>query len=215
MSRSSRASRPAGSLAASVAGTAAALLLAAASPQALAAWNESTDGDFSNDGLAASVVSLSAGSNVIWGATGRAVPGGPVDLDYFTITVPAGHQFSAMVVLEGTEAVGGGAFIGLMSGTQFTIPPSTGTADGMLGWSLFGSSNVDSDLLALMATPSFGSTGFSTPLPAGDYVFWVQETGVGSAPYGFDLQVTAVPEAPTALALMGGLALLAGALRRR
>lgn len=199
----------------SVTALAAALLLAAGSGQALAAWNEATDGDFSNDGMAPTVVSLGLGSNLIWGTTGRPAPAAAVDLDYFTFTIPAGYQLSEMWVLDGTDAVGGGSFIGLMSGTQFTVPPSTPSAAGLLGWALFSSSTAETDLLPVLGSSGMGATGFTPPLPAGDYVFWVQETAVGVATYGFDLTVTAVPEAPSALAMLGGLALLASALRRR
>jgi hypothetical protein len=190
-------------------------LAAAGTARAADGWNEAVDGDLSNDGLAPTVVTVAAGTQAIIGTTGRAVAGGPVDRDYFTLTVPAGHVLESIVVLPGTVPIFDGSFIGVMNGTQFTVPPDTQSAAGLLGWTLFGENQIGDDLLNFMATPNFGSTGFTPPLPAGSYTFWVQETGVGTATYGLAFTVTAVPEAPTALALLGGLAMLSAALRRR
>lgn len=191
------------------------LALLAATAPALAAWDESVNGDLSNDGLAPSFAAFVAGSNGLSGTTGRAFSGGPVDRDYLHFTVPAGHVLQSLWVLPGTTSLGGGAFIGLMSGTQFTVPPDTLSAAGMLGWTIFGADQIGSDLFDVMSVPSLDSSGFTVPLPAGDYSLWIQELAVGSAVYNLDFVVAEVPEAPTALAMLGGLALLAAALRRR
>ena len=177
-------------------------------------WNEAVNGDLSGNGLAATALTVAAGSNSVRGTTGRAFAGGPVDTDYFTITVPAGHELSELTVLAGTSVLGDGSFIGLMSGSAFTVPPTAQTANGLLGWTLFSENNIGDDLLGFMSTPSFGSSGFSPPLPAGSYSFWVQETAVGVSTYALSLTVTAVPEPATALFMLGGLALLAAGRRR-
>lgn len=190
------------------------MLLVLAGPVQAADWNEGVNGDLSGNGLAPTVVSLASGSTAVRGTTGRAIAGGPVDLDYFTVTVPAGHELSALNVLAGTSTLGDGSFIGLMSGSTFTVPPTTATAAGLLGWTLFSETNIGDDLLGFMSTPSFGSTGFSPPLPAGSYSFWVQETAVGVSTYALSLEVTAVPEPSTALAMLAGLAVLAAARKR-
>lgn len=177
-------------------------------------WNEAVNGDLSGNGLAPTVFSVAAGGNAIRGTTGRAFAGGPVDTDYFTFTVPAGHELSELTVLAGTLALGDGSFIGFMSGSTFTVPPTTQTAAGLVGWTLFGESNIGDDLLGFMSTPNFGSTGFSPPLPAGSYSFWIQETSVGVSTYALSLVVTAVPEPSTTLFMLGGLALLAASRKR-
>jgi hypothetical protein len=189
------------------------LLLAGTAAQA--AWNEATDGDLSNDGLAPSFLALTAGSNLLTGTTGRTGAGGPVDRDYLHISVPAGHVLQGLWVQPGTTSLGSGAFLGLMSGSQFTIPSDTATAAGMLGWTIFGADQIGSDLFDVMSAPSFESIGFSVPLPAGEYSLWIQELAVGTANYGLDFVVAEVPEAPSALAMLGGLALLGAVLRRR
>jgi hypothetical protein len=199
------------------ASSAAALLLAVAAAPAGAtlAWNEAVNGDFSNNRLAPTAVPLVGGVNEIWGTTGRAVAGGPVDLDYFTITIPDGSVLSSLTVLEGTVPLGDVGFIALVEGNVFTVAPDTQSAAGLLGWFTYSESSVGQDILPQMAFPSFGSTGFDVPLQAGTYSFWVQETGVGTAPYRFAFDVSPIPEPATALSLLAGLGLLAGALRRR
>jgi hypothetical protein len=194
---------------------AALVALTAASPALAAGWNEAVDGDLSNDGLAPSAVSLSVGSTTVIGATGRAVTGGPVDRDYFTFVVPAGHVLESMILLKGVTVVGGGSFLGLMAGPLFTVSPTSGTADGLLGWTIYSEGNVGTDLLPAMSIPALGSSGFDIPLPAGAYSFWVQETGVGVAAYAFEFNVSAVPELSPALSLLAGFALLAAVRRRR
>jgi hypothetical protein len=195
-----------------------ALMAAAVAAQAGAlplGWDESINGDLSNDGLAPTFVSMLPGSNIIAGTTGRSVAGGPVDRDYFRIQVPSGYVLSSLTVLAGTAVLGDGSFIGLMAGPTFSVPPTTSDATGLLGWTLFSANDIGEDLLPAMSTPFFGSSGFSTPLPAGNYSFWVQETSVGTSVYRLDLHITAVPEPATALSLLAGLGLLAVARRRR
>jgi PEP-CTERM motif len=182
-------------------------------------WNEATNGDFSGDGLTPNFVSLLAGgSTSVIGTTGRPAFGDPVDRDYFTITIPAGFELSALTVLPGTVPLINVGFIAVMNGSTFTVPPDTQSAAGLLGFSLYSENDVDTDILPSMGgatAQSLGATGFNPPLPAGNYAFWVQETGVGVATYGFSFAVTAVPEPATALTLLAGLALLGAALKRR
>lgn len=198
-----------------VAALAAAALMAGTAAQAATAWDESVNGDLSNSGLEPSFAALVAGSNELRGTTGRAFAGGPVDRDYLHVTVPAGHVLQALTVLTGTTTFGGGSFIGLQAGPQVTLPVDTFSAAGLLGWTLYGPDQIGADILGDMSLPANGSSGFEIPLPAGSYTLWIQETGVGSLSYAFDLSVVAVPEAPTAGMLLAGLALLAGAMRRR
>lgn len=194
---------------------AAALLLSAGASHAAVAWDESVQGDLSGNNLAPTLISFAAGSNQLFGTTGVPTPGGQIDRDYFTFTVPAGHVLTALTVLPGNTRVGSGAFIGLMSGSVFTVPPTTFSAEGMLGWTLFGPDQEGENILQAMTQPDSGSSGFELPLPAGNYAIWIQEASVGTAIYRLDANVSAVPEAPTAAALLGGLALLSVAMRRQ
>lgn len=194
---------------------AAAVLAAAATAQAATAWNESVQGDLSGDRFAPDVAALGAGSNLLLGTTGRPFAGGPVDRDYLNFTVPAGHVLTGLMVLDGTTTIGGGSFIGLAEGGVVTTDPDGFSAVGLLGWTLYGPDQLGQNLLDSMSAPSLGSTGFALPLPAGSYTVWIQETAVGSVSYALDLTVAAVPEAPTGMALLAGLAMLGAVLRRR
>lgn len=178
------------------------------------AWDEAIDGDLSNSGLTPNTLVFGNGPNFVAGTVGRPMTGAEVDRDYFTFTVPVGSLFTAINVLAPTAALGGGSFIGLQAGSQVTVPFSTPSADGLLGWTLYSADHIGSNLLPLMAVPEAGSSGFDVPLGAGDYAVWIQETATGTAVYNFDFTLTAVPEPATALLWGGGLLALA-ALRRR
>ncbi len=191
------------------------LALAGAGPALAAGWDEGVNGDLSNDGLTPSLVTLSVGTTTVFGATGRAVTGGPVDRDYFSVVVPDGFVLDAMLLQQGVSVVGGGSFLGVQGGPQVTVSPAAVNAAGLLGWTIYTEDNVGTDLLAAMSIANLGSSGFDVPLPAGTYSFWVQETGVGTAAYGFAFNVSAVPELSPALGLLGGLAMLAALRRRR
>ncbi len=195
---------------------AASLLLAVGAAQANVIWDEAIHGDFSNDGLAPTVLSLGAGNNVVHGTTGRPTSfEDPVDRDYFTFTVPVGYTLDALTLLPGSLPVHISSFIGMEAGNQVTVSPDAFMADGLLGWMLFREEDIGTNLLETMSVPDLGSTGFTLPLPAGDYAFWVQETAVGTAFYSFDFSVSAVPELPTVAGMLAGLTLLGAALRRR
>ena len=185
-----------------------AMAMTTTAAQAVVVWDESVSGDLSNSGLAPTALALSPGSNVVRGMTGRAVAGGTVDRDYFSITVPSGNFLNSMTVQPGTVGQGPTlvSFVGLQAGPQVTVPTSATTAAGLMGYWLYGAPDVGKDLLPLMALPSNGSSGFGVPLPAGVYSFWVQDTGVGAAVYGFDLGVSAVPEPLASWLIVLGLA---------
>jgi hypothetical protein len=175
------------------------------------AYDESSFGDLSNVGTSPTSVSLAAGANLVLGSTGNA--GAGIDLDYFNVTVPVGMKLVALTVQPGTTVVGGVSFIGLQGGSQVTVSPTGGSAAGLLGWTHYGTADIGGDILPRIGT-GFGAVGFTAPLSAGTYSFWVQDTGFGTAHYGFDLNVAAVPESSTSLLLLAGLAALGLAGRR-
>lgn len=177
-------------------------------------WNESVMGDLSNSGLSPTLIGVSPGSNQILGSTGRTTA---VDRDYFTINIPVGLQLTSVTVLPGTTSGGalGFSFIGMQAGSQVTLPVNTATAAGLLGWWHYTAADVSSDILSKMAIPVNGASGFTSPLASGTYSFWVQDFDPGPLPYGFDFQITSVPEPGTWVTLISGLTLFAAAARRR
>ena len=174
-------------------------------------YDESVSGDFSSSGLAPTSVGLLEGSNQILGTQGSEAA---AVRDYVTITVPEGLLLSAITVLD--TSLGTRGFLGIQAGSQLTLPPSTMTAAGLLGWWHYTPADINANILPLIGTPANGSTGFTPPLSAGNYTLWIQDSSPGLFSYGFDLQLQAVPEPATwitSLAAFAGVALLR--LRRR
>jgi hypothetical protein len=196
------------------------LLLAAGVAHA-ADLGEASFGDLSNDRLAPTRWVLDTNTpgptadvynNVLSGRTGRNAGG--VDRDYVHVVVPQGRQLVALRVGNQTQSAGaGGSFIGLAAGSVMPLPPDAGSAAGLLGWRHYGPADRNADILPLMAVPVAGSSGFTVPLPAGDYTLWIQELAPGAFDYRFNLQLAAVPEPAGAVLLLLGLGALAA--RRR
>ena len=176
-------------------------------------YNESASPDLSNNGLAPTQLMVSLGLNDLFGTTGKT--GTVIDRDYFTFTVPQGLELTAITVLPGTETLGtlGESFIGIESGPEVTVSTAPPDATGLLGWDHYGTGDIGVNILPLMGTSGLGSTGFTGPLPAGTYSFWVQEATVGSVNYG--LEFTVAPEPASWTMLLAGMALLVGITARR
>ena len=177
-------------------------------------YNESVSGDLSNSGLTPTLLTVSLGLNDLFGATGKNATTGIIDRDYFTFTVPQGEYLMAITVLPGTQTLGplGDSFIGVESGTTLVNPSIAVDATGLLGWDHYGTNDIGVNILPLMGISSMNSTGFSGPLPAGTYSFWVQEASVGSVNYG--LEFTVAPEPASWTMLLTGMVAIAGTARR-
>jgi len=189
--------------------------LAAAAPAwAATVFNEATVGDFSTDGLHPTSLDFQPGSNQIFGTTGR--PTTVIDRDYITFTVPVGFVWSAVIELPGTQSGGSLSFFGVQAGPQVTVDPNGFSAAGLLGWTHYDPSLVNTNLLPAIGTGGLGSDGFTPPLPAGTYSLWIQDFNSGTVSYGFDIQIT-VPEPGSAALGVAALGILFGIhnLRRR
>ncbi len=174
---------------------------------AATAWDEDAAGDFSNDGLAPTLVSIGPGSNLILGHTGD--DGSGIDRDYFRFIVPAGAELRSLVLQNSTTVSGSASFIAIQEGPQLTVSPFGAGVENLLGFTHYGSDIIGQDLLPLLAWRHNGV------LPSGSYSVWVQETG-GPVSYGLDLVMTAaVPEPAAAALLAAGLLGLALSRRRR
>jgi hypothetical protein len=165
---------------------------------------ESVVGDFSNNGLSPNGFALDKnGANPLSGSS----QGG--DKDYVTVTVKSGSWLTSLV-LTSYVSNDGRAFIGMMSGPQFTESSTSTNVANLMGYTHFGTGagNVGGDLFTNMKTAA-GAQGFSTPLGAGTYSFWIQQLG---AKTDYTMTFNTVPEPGTLLALAAGAAALA---RRR
>jgi hypothetical protein len=198
----------------------AAALVLSAPTTAATVWDETVDGDLSSNPLAATSVAVAPNFNDVLGSAGAAlVPGAPTfdpttgapnfDMDFLTFKVPTGYILKSLVPVSIVFANAGDteAFIGLGGGTQITaginFPYPTG-ALGLLGWLHVATGDVGTDILPAMGVSGDGATGFSPPLPAGDYTLWIQD----DMPVGYDLriEIAAVPENSTWVMLLVGFA---------
>lgn len=171
--------------------------------------------DLSNSFASPTVLPLTVGSNLVTGRTGTQAG---IDRDYFTITVPNGFRLTA-INLVSTD-VPSLSFFGLENGAIFTNPATTAPAQ-LLGYVHFGQSLVGTNILDDMGAGS-GAQGFTGPLAAGTYSFWLQENSTPVVNYQIDLILAAAPAAPAPalppgveLFLAGGLALLGMTWLRR
>jgi hypothetical protein len=179
-------------------------------------WNESINGDLSNNQAAPNAFTLGNGANSVIGNVG---PGD--SQDWIALTVPAGFTLSSVVLAAYTSADVQG-FTGFQIGNSFVGSPFV--AGSYAGYSHYGTGAqngplpptnlIGQNLIPIMAdnTPggtSPGAAGFAQPLGAGTYTFLIQQLG-GSTAYQFNYNLTPVPE-PAMLALVpfvGGLLLI-------
>jgi len=171
--------------------------------QAVILWDESTDGDLSNDQSAPNAFTLENGVNSVIGNVGI----GDTQ-DWIALTVPTGFALTSVVLaayvstdLQGfTGFQAGSSFIGsaFVAGSYAGYAHvGTGAQNGMLPRMNL----VGQDLIPLMADNSPGGTssgaaGFTQPIGAGTYTFLIQQQGASTA-YQFDYDVTPVPEPAT------------------
>jgi hypothetical protein len=185
-----------------------ACLAAAGTAQALN-HDETVNGDLSDDRLNPTNLSFATGTNTISGTTQSG------DRDYFTFEVPSGWNLSS-VFHQTYESDDFRGFIGLQAGTQLTEPPVGANASNLLGYTLFGVDTVGSEIIDDLAASGASlppATGFDAPLPAGDYTFWLQQTGTLTT-YSFDFVLTPVPEPEQWALMLGGGLLLAARMRK-
>lgn len=175
-----------------------------------AAASYSEPPDLSNDRLAPTLIALDPGSNWISGTMGYT--GAVLDRDFFRIDVPQGYQLTALIVGAATQVGGGGSFLGVQAGRQLTVDPDrVSNASALLGWHLYVSADRGRDILPELGGGP-GAIGFTGPLPAGSYTFWVQELTPAFPgepyppfPFEFDFQVSSIPEPGTSLSVILGL----------
>lgn len=191
------------------------LFLLAAAANGAVFWDETLQGDLSNNQNAPSsnplVSPWTAGTYTVQGTVNAS---GDFQ-DWLTFTVQSGFQLSA-ITLGAYASAEDIAFTGFGSGSTF--PGNSGVAGSYVGYTHFGTAaggpTVGSDLLAAMDAGSAGAQGFTAPLGAGNYTFVIQVADAIPTAYRFDYQVTAVPE-PSSAAAIGGLLCAGYFLRRR
>lgn len=164
-------------------------------------WNEAVNGDLSNDRFNPTALVLTPGVHSLI-ATSQ---GGDREFVRMTFTAALGSIVHVSWVSLDTTG-----FIGVQAGPTFTENPDAPNVANILGYTHFGSGpgTIGQNILPQMGTGP-GSIGFTPPLAAGVYTFWIQQLG-GPSTYQLDFNVIPAPGAGALAA--AGLALLA---RRR
>lgn len=184
------------------------MLAAAPAASAGLLWSEQLNGDFSDNHLTPTPLVLAAGQSEINGRIEDGGGGAHLDLDYFSLTIPAGHRLESMVLLTYLSP-DAAAFLAVQPGPIFPQSPDDITGgDQLMGWVHFGPSYLGLDLLPFMAA---NGSGFTPPLPAGAFSFWAQQTD-DLTEYTLLLDVQPVPAPAAAIA---GLLLGLGTRTRR
>jgi hypothetical protein len=107
-----------------------------------------------------------------------------------------------MIVLGRYESSNARAFVSMQAGATVTVDASNPNTDALLGHLHVGFDHgVPGDLLDDLSTSL--PPGFSTPVPSGQYSFWVNQTEPALTFYQFDFLTVAVPEPSTALLGVG------------
>jgi hypothetical protein len=152
---------------------------------------------------------------------GTVVNGVSPTADYVTFTVPTGKVFSSLTLTSYTSS-DDRSFVGLMAGNQWTTAPAAGALPGALAYSHFGTRGVCSEFYGNLAPSGTNNCAtnpasqtdlfvksllgpLTTPLQAGDYTVWIQNTGVELTEYEFEAQFQNA-QAPGPLPILGAAA---------
>ncbi len=144
-------------------------------------FDEASDGEISDDPANPLSLQLTIGANQL-----NASVVAP-DLDYVTINVPADTALTR-ITLDSYNSTNTQSFMALQPGTQFTEVAASANVANLLGYAHFGTVSVGMDILPDLAA-GVGAQGFTTPLAAGDYTLWMQETGSAAVDFSITLEI--------------------------
>lgn len=147
-------------------------------------FDEASGGDLSDDPNNPQPFQLAIGQNQI--AASMVDP----DLDYITVNVPAGTELTAINV-DSYDSENAISFIAIQTSSVFTELASSPDVANLLGYAHFGADDVGNDILSNISAGE-GAQGFTPPLQAGDYSFWMQETGSAPVDVAITFDVTDV-----------------------
>lgn len=160
-------------------------------------FDETFDGDLSNDRFAPTSLELDLGLNTVsMDVINSNNTAG--DLDYFTFNIAAGQSIDSIVLIESSNPAGGfdsAAFVGLAFDSVFNFDPINFTGDGLVGFVVTDASVVGNDIITDL------SDGLDS-LGPGDYSFWVQQTGDDLTRVSLGINVVPTPASGTVLGLL-------------
>lgn len=185
----------------------------------MANYNETNQGDLSNNSQTPTAIALSSGSNIVTGKTTKGANTAPnpqtnpptvvADKDFFTFTVPDNSKVTD-ILLKAHTSVGDEdkSYFALTKGNKFDSIATDASYlvsklidAGQMG----GISEINQDLLETGVGDGAGSIGDVGPgeLGPGEYTVWYQETGADTA-YEFDIQLESPPPAEASKLVLSG-----------
>ena len=138
-----------------------------------ASIDEGNVGDFSNDPSTPTRWTLGAGANVLRASTASD------DNDYIAFTIGPCDTLDTITVTDFTSTGNDNTgFLALQQGSAFTITEEEATTriSEIFGYRHYGTQDLNQDVLAETGQAQ-GAIGFTSPLPAGDYSLWLNQTG--------------------------------------
>ncbi len=167
--------------------------------------NESVGADLGDNYMSPTTLALSQGSSLLDYTVGE------FDTDLLTLHIPLGLQLDSIILRNyQSTAVGNVSFIGFQSNrTTLSGFPFSGFSD-QINYSLYGALDLNENLLPRMLQLGGSPAG---PLQAGNYAFWMNETGTTSSAV-FEFQSSAAIPEPD-VALLGLFGLFVFSVRRR
>lgn len=149
---------------------------------------------FSNDPANPTALTFDVGDNTVSGQVAD-----PRNIrDFFTFSVPDGHELTGIFLTDWTAAGDNLGFAHIDEGNT-TVIPTQETALDFLGGAhvnqaLFGPTD---NMLTALSQAAQGGTGFDIPLPSGDYTFNMQQTGPQESGYTVTFVIEEQASAPT------------------
>ncbi len=146
-------------------------------------YSETVSGDISNNRLATTGLALTLGSNTVTSSQSSA------DDDFFTITIPAGHKLSQIILVSYSAA--DLAFLAIQAGGTFTENPAAPNVGNILGAVHYGPTLVGTNILDNMGVFP-GTIGFTPPLTGSTYTFWFNQTSAATTTVSVNFIVEAI-----------------------
>jgi hypothetical protein len=191
------------------------IMAAAGGARAVATFDETTLGDYSNDGAHPTPLSFLPGLNHVFGTMGADFST-PLDPDIFTFTVPFGYSLTSIYLHYRIPAER--SFFAIATGnsihTNVTHPVENGSShlSNML-------TRQNGEMInELASTKEFGGPSLMTsPLGPGSYAIWYQElSNRVNYDFSFQLDAAPVPEPKsTSLVMAVALVMIVVVLRPR
>ena len=161
-------------------------LVCASAAHADTTYDESIDGDFSGSAGAPTAIVFNTGTNTVIGSAFA----GSDTRDFFTFTIPAGNELTALRQVDYSDGAGGGANVGYhaLDAGPTSVNPGFGTANDFIGGGHIAQLPSGFDMLPGLGAAVGNGTGFDVPLGPGTYTYIIQQTSPDTTEYHLEFE---------------------------